>query len=144
MSDFKMNTVEDPGSLVARVFSGSPWESKVGYCRAIRMGNVIAVSGTTSIKDGQVFAPDIPYKQAQRCLEIIEGALKELGLGRQHIFRTRMFVTDISKWEAFGKAHAEFFGEHPPATSMYQVQKLMDPALMIEIEADAFLTDGKR
>lgn len=89
------------------------------------------------MKAGQVHAAGLPYEQAQRCLEIIEQALKELGLGRKHILRTRMFVTDIAKWEAFGKAHAEFFKENPPATSMYQVQKLIDPALMIEIEADA-------
>lgn len=120
-----------------RVFSGSPWEEKVGYCRAIRKQNFIAVSGTTSMKDGKVFAPGDAYAQAMRCFEIITDALKELGARPNDVIRTRMFVTDISKWEAIGKAHAQVFGSHPPATSMYEIKSLIDPELLVEIEVDA-------
>lgn len=122
-----------------RVFSGSPWEQTVSYCRAIRSGAFIAVSGTTSMKDGAVFAKGDPYSQTRRCLEIIDAALKELGTSKEHIIRTRMFVTDISRWEEFGKAHGEFFKANPPATSMYEVRSLISKDLMIEIEADAVI-----
>jgi isochorismate pyruvate lyase len=124
---------------IARTFSGAAWESKVS-CRAIRMGNHIAISGTTSVDtDGIVCAPDNAYLQTIKCLEIIEQSLKsfELGLDRTCIIRTRMFVTDISRWEEYGKAHGEFFKECPPATSMIEVKALIDPKLLIEIEADA-------
>lgn len=121
-----------------RTFTGAPWEKKVGYCRAIRMGNIIAVTGTTSLtEDGKVHAPSDGYAQAQRCLEIIEEAIKPLGGRRSNIIRTRMFVTDISLWEKFGKAHGEFFADHPPATSMIEIKALIDPNMLIEIEADA-------
>jgi enamine deaminase RidA (YjgF/YER057c/UK114 family) len=121
-----------------RVFSGSPWEKKVSYCRAIRYRDYVSVSGTTSMKDGAVFAPGNPEQQTLRCLEIIENALKEFGLDRRNVVRTRMFVSDISKWEAFGKAHGEFFRDCPPTTGMYEIKSLIDPDLMIEIEADAY------
>jgi L-amino acid N-acyltransferase YncA/enamine deaminase RidA (YjgF/YER057c/UK114 family) len=124
---------------IERVFSGAPWESHVGYCRAIKNQNFIAVSGTTSFKDGQVFAPGDAYLQTKRCLEIIEEALKKLKASNKNIVRTRMFVTDIFQWEAYGKAHKEVFGDFPPATSMYEVKSLIDPKLLIEIEADAIL-----
>jgi enamine deaminase RidA (YjgF/YER057c/UK114 family) len=90
------------------------------------------------MKDGQVFAFGDPYKQTLRCLEIIEDALKKLNLDRTNIIRTRMFVTDISKWESYGKAHGEFFKNSPPATSMYEIKSLISPDLLIEIEADAY------
>lgn len=123
-----------------RVFSGAPWEAKVGYCRAIQVGQNIYISGTTSIDEtGQVFAPNNAYAQAKRCLEIIEKALKELGTDMSSVVRTRMFVTDISQWAEYGKAHQEFFSEYPPATSMVEVDRLIDPAMSIEIEAEAIL-----
>jgi enamine deaminase RidA (YjgF/YER057c/UK114 family) len=124
-----------------RVFSGAPWEKAISYCRAIRSGPFVAVSGTTSMLDGAVYGTGDPYKQTQRCLEIIESALKELGLDRSNIIRTRMFVTDISKWEQFGEAHGEFFKDHPPASSMYEVKALISHDLLIEIEADAIAHD---
>src|SRR5687768_13991522 len=104
---------------VKRTFSGAPWESKVGYCRAIRMGNTVAVTGTTSLdENGQVHAPGDATAQARRCLEIIERAIAPLGLTRENIIRTRMFVTDIGRWEEFGRAHGEFFEGCPPATTL--------------------------
>ncbi|MBI4054769.1 MAG: RidA family protein [Elusimicrobia bacterium] len=122
----------------ARTYSKAPWETEVGYCRAIRAGDHIYVTGTAPVADGGgVFAPGDGYAQAKRCLEIIEKALKDLGCDRGHIVRTRMFVTDISRWPEFGKAHREFFGENRPATTMVEVRRLIDPEMLIEIEADA-------
>jgi len=121
-----------------RVFSGAPWESRVGYCRAVRAGEHIYVSGTAPLEDqGRVFSPGDAYAQARRCLEIIEQALQKLGCGREAIVRTRMFVTDIARWEEYGRAHGEFFAQHPPATSMVEVRSLIQGGMLIEIEADA-------
>jgi|GEM_PF-345157 len=122
-----------------RVSSGAPWEAQVGYCRAIRVGDQIHISGTVSVDaQGKVVTSD-GYAQAKRCLEIIQAALRELGTDCHTVVRTRMFVTDIARWEEFSKAHQEFFGAHPPATTMVQVSALIDPAMLIEIEADAVL-----
>lgn len=113
---------------VKRTFSGAPWEPKVGYCRAIRVGNIVAVTGTVSLDDsGDLHAPGDAYGQAKRCLEIIENAIKPLGAERKNIIRTRMFVTDIKRWQEFGRAHGEFFADHPPATSMIEIKALIDP-----------------
>lgn len=121
-----------------RAFSGAPWESKIGYCRAIRAGDHIYVTGTAAVDDkGGAFAPGDAYAQAKRCFEIIERALRELGADRASVVRTRMFVTDISRWQEYGRAHQEFFGAHPPATTMVEVKSLIDPAMLIEVEADA-------
>jgi len=123
---------------LTRVFSGAPWESKVGYCRAVKAGEHIYVSGTAPIdEEGQVFAPGDAYLQARRCLEIMERALQELGCGRESVVRTRMFVTDVGRWEEYGRAHREFFSQHPPATSMVEVRSLIHPDMLIEIEVDA-------
>jgi isochorismate pyruvate lyase len=125
-----------------RSFSGAPWEKKVGYCRAIRMGNLIAVTGTVAInEDGTVHAEGDASAQARRCLEIIERALKPLGATMKNIIRTRMFVTDISRWQEYGRAHGEVFADHPPATTMVEVKALIDPKMLIEIEADAVVED---
>lgn len=121
-----------------RTFSGAPWESQVGYCRALRAGQHIYVTGTAPVSDdGGVHAPGDAYAQARRCFEIIQGALQELGSDLSRVVRTRMFVTDISRWAEFGRAHQEFFGDHPPATAMIEVKNLIDPAMLIEVEADA-------
>lgn len=123
---------------VKRTFTRAPWESQVGYCRAIRMGDTIAVTGTTSVDStGSVIGPNDAYLQAKTCLEIIERSLIALGAGKRNILRTRLFVTDISRWREFGRAHAEFFADHPPTTSMIEVKGLIDPQLLVEIEADA-------
>lgn len=124
----------------ARCYSGAPWEGEVGYCRAVRAGGHVYVSGTAPIAEGGgVVAPGDAYAQAPRCLEIIERALKNLGGERAAIVRTRMFVTDISRWAEFGRAHREFFGRGVPAATMVEVRRLVDPDMLIEIEADAVI-----
>jgi isochorismate pyruvate lyase len=121
-----------------RAFSGAPWEAQVGYCRALRAGDHIFVTGTAPVsEDGSVFAPGDGYAQATRCFEIIARALESLGADLSCIVRTRMFVTDISRWEDYGRAHREFFAAHPPATTMVEVNSLIDPDMLIEVEADA-------
>jgi len=122
-----------------RSFSGAPWEKVVGYCRALRAGPHVWVTGTAPVADtGEVFAPGDAYAQTKRCLSIIERALAELDVERTAIVRTRMFVTDISLWSDFGRAHREFFGPHVPATTIVEVKALIDPEMLIEVEADAF------
>lgn len=114
---------------------------QVGYCRAIRVGSQVYVTGTAPVgEDGEVYAPGEPCAQARRCLEIIQKALSDVGASVSDIVRTRMFVTDINLWEEFGRAHAEFLGDHPPATTMVEVRALIHPAMLIEIEADAVVS----
>jgi enamine deaminase RidA (YjgF/YER057c/UK114 family) len=126
-----------------RTHSGAPWEPRVGYCRAIRAGAHIFVTGTAAVAEGgEVFAPGDAYAQARRCFEIIERALQDLGADLSCVVRTRMFVTDISRWEEFGRAHGQFFADHPPATTMVEVKALIDPAMLIEVEADAVCLDS--
>jgi enamine deaminase RidA (YjgF/YER057c/UK114 family) len=120
-----------------RVFSGAPWEQKVGYCRALKAGERVFVTGTTSVLEGAVHAPGDAYAQTRRCLEIIRAALDELGVGMERVTRTRMFVTDISRWAEVGRAHQEVFGAHPPTTTMVEVTRLIHPDMLVEIEADA-------
>jgi enamine deaminase RidA (YjgF/YER057c/UK114 family) len=121
-----------------RVTSGARWEPLVGYCRAIRVGSRIYVTGTTSLDEkGHLVSPGDAYAQTVQVIRNIEAALKRLGAGLEHIVRTRMFVTDISRWEEIGRAHGEFFREFPPATTMVQVSGLIDPGMLIEMEADA-------
>jgi enamine deaminase RidA (YjgF/YER057c/UK114 family) len=120
-----------------RAFTGTPWEPKVGYCRAIRTGSQVFVSGCAPVG-----ATDKgPYEQARRCIQILEKSLKELGAELRHVVRTRMFVTDISHWAEMGRAHGEAFAQHPPATSMVEVRALIEPTMLIEIEADAVIDD---
>lgn len=126
-----------------RVFSGAEWEKKVGYCRAVEAGGQVFVSGTAPVRPGGgTHAPGDAYAQARRCIEIIEAALRELGAGLDAVTRTRMFVTDIARWAEYGRAHAEAFGAHPPATSMVEVRRLIEADMLIEIEADAVLPRG--
>lgn len=123
-----------------RSFSGAPWESHVGYCRALKSGNRVFVTGTASVaEEGGVHAPGDGYAQTLRCLEIIEEALTSLGARMEHVTRTRMFVTDIDRWEEYGRAHREVFGDHPPTTTMVEVRRLIHPDMLIEIEADAMV-----
>ncbi|HSG97797.1 MAG TPA: RidA family protein [Woeseiaceae bacterium] len=122
------------------VFTGAPWEKNVGYCRAVRTGPHISVSGTAAVgADGEVVGVGDAYAQSKRCIEIIAGALAEAGAGLEHVVRTRMFVTDISQWEAIGRAHGEAFRDIWPTTSMVEVRALIDPDMLVEIEADAFV-----
>jgi enamine deaminase RidA (YjgF/YER057c/UK114 family) len=125
-----------------KIQSGAPWESVAGYSRAVRVNSLVVVSGTASVDDkGDVVGIDDPYRQTQRCLEIIEAALHQAGARVEHVVRTRMFVTDISLWQDFARAHRETFKGIEPATSLVQVAKLIDPRMLIEIEADAVIDD---
>ena len=122
------------------ISSGTPWESIVGYSRAVRMGNRVWVAGTTATDEtGQVVAAGDAAAQTRYILQKIESALNDAGASMTDVVRTRMFVTDISQWEAIGRVHGEFFGAVRPAATMVQVGKLIDPAHLIEIEADAFV-----
>lgn len=120
------------------ISSGGPWEERVGYSRAVRVGDHVFVSGTTSANpDGTVHGAGDGYEQARRTLEIIGQALAEAGASFTDVVRTRMFVTDISRWEEFTRAHRECFADVKPAATMVEVQALMTPEMLIEIEVDA-------
>ena len=123
-----------------RASSGARFEPAVGYSRAMRSGPFITVSGTVGLNaDGSY--PATIGEQARRALAIIRAAIEALGGRMEDVVRTRMFVTDISKWAEFGRAHSEVFGAHPPATSMVEVRALIDPQMLIEIEVDAVVKD---
>ncbi len=121
-----------------KTFSGTPWEPLVGYARAVQAGDVVYVSGTTGTDpSGKVLAPGDPYAQAVQAIRNIESALQRLGLGLEHVVQTRIYLTQIDRWKDVAKAHAELFGEIHPATSLVGVQGLVDPEMMVEIEATA-------
>ena len=119
--------------------SGAPWEDKVGYCRAVRIGNIIEISGTTSVDGDSLIGKDDLYSQTKFIILKIEKALQNAGAELTDVVRTRMYVTDISKWEEAAKAHAEFFGTIKPVTTLVEVSSLIDPDMLIEIEASAVI-----
>lgn len=121
------------------ISSGSPWEEKVGYSRAVKIGNVIEVAGTTAMDGDQLIGKNDMYEQSRFIFQKIEKALIEAGAGMKDVIRTRMFVTDISKWEEAGKAHAEFFTGIKPVATMVEVNKLINDDLLIEIEVTAIV-----
>lgn len=123
------------------ISSGTKWEDIVGYSRAVRVGNIIEVAGTTSVDErGEVVGVNDPYEQTKYILQKIEKALAEAGASLKDVTRTRMFVTDISRWEEIGRAHGEFFREIKPAASMIEVKGLISPELLVEIEVTAVIT----
>ncbi len=129
-------------AMVARqnVSSGASWETLVGYSRVVRVGNWVSVAGTTAadLDGGAVGGSDIG-EQTREAIRRISAALEQVGAGLEHVVRTRMFVTDISRWEEVGRAHSEFFANIRPSTTMVEVSALIDSSLLVEIEADAVL-----
>ena len=120
--------------------SGAKWEDIVGYSRAVRVGNIIEVTGTVATDDnGNVVGENDPYQQTRFAIQKIEKVLERAGASLRDVVRTRMFVTDISKWEEYGKAHGEFFSAIKPCTTMVEVNKLISPEYMVEIEASAIV-----
>ena len=124
--------------MTRRVGSGAPWESVVGYSRAVAAGDQIWVSGCTATVDGVVVHPGDAEAQTAQAIANVAAALEQLGAGLADVVRTRILVTDISRWEEYGRAHGEAFGEIRPATSMVEVSALIDPAMLVEVEAVAY------
>ena len=123
------------------IFSGAPWESIVGYSRAVRIGNHVWVAGTTATADdGRVVGVGDAAAQTHYILQKIDRALSEAGSSLRDVVRTRSFVTDISQWEAIGRVHGQYFGDIRPAATMVEVSKLIDPDHLVEIEVDAYVS----
>jgi enamine deaminase RidA (YjgF/YER057c/UK114 family) len=123
------------------ISSGTTWEDKIGYSRAVRIGKLIEVSGTAAIDRDRIFAPGDPYQQTRFIIQKIEKALDEAGGSLSDVVRTRIYVTNIRDWDAVGRAHGEFFKNIKPVTTMVEVKSLIDPNFVVEIEATAYLNE---
>ncbi len=119
------------------ILTGSPWEDKMGYCRAVRIGNIIEVSGTVAIVDGEKVKADDAQAQTLNILERVEKVLEELNVSMKDVIRTRIFTTDINSFEAVAKAHSSFFKDIKPTTGFYEISKLVAPEYLVEIEFTA-------
>jgi enamine deaminase RidA (YjgF/YER057c/UK114 family) len=126
-------------SAISRISTNTPWEPIVGYSRLVRAGDIVAVSGTTATDErGLIVGAGQMYVQARQALLNIRAALERAGLAMHHVIRTRMFVTDMARFEEAARAHKEFFADSPPASTIVEVRRLANPHMMIEIEADAY------
>ncbi|MDH5475239.1 MAG: RidA family protein [Cyclobacteriaceae bacterium] len=123
------------------ISTGAKWEDIVGYSRAVRIGNIVEVSGTVAVQEGKTVGIGNAYLQSKHILVTIKDSLEKAGAKLDDVIRTRMFVTDITRWEEVAKAHGEVFGKIKPATSMVEVSALIDPEYMVEIEATAIIND---
>ncbi len=123
------------------ISSNAIWEDQIGYSRAVRMGNLVEVSGTSAIDRDRIIAPGDPYQQTRFIIQKIESAITEAGGSLNNVIRTRIYVTNIKDWEAIGKAHGEFFRHIKPATTMVEVKSLIDPNFVVEIEATAYIPE---
>lgn len=122
------------------ISSGVKWEDLIGYSRAVKIGNMVFITGTVASDDGKVVGENSPYEQTKFILNKIQHILHQAGASLSDVVRTRMFVTNIARWEEYGKAHREFFFNIKPATTMVEVKALISPEYLIEIEADAIIT----
>ena len=132
---------DKPGRL--NVSSGSPYEPVIGFSRAVRAGNIVAVGGTTAGSGGKMVGIGDPAAQTRAILEIIAKALADAGARLEDVIRTRIYLTDIDHWEAVGRVHGEVFGEIRPASSILQVTRFINPDWLVEIEADAVVSDAR-
>lgn len=125
------------------VSSGGPWEGKIGYSRAVRVGPYVHVSGTTAMTPSGLAGKGDPYAQTVQALRTIEAALKQAGATLSHVVRTRLYLAKMDQWQEVGRAHGEVFGAIKPATTMVEVSKLIDPEMLVEIEADAIVPEAE-